>query len=251
MTPSSADNPSADEGTLQDHLEELRRRIIVSAAAVAAAATGCFFLSDWLLRIMLLPSGGLELRAFNLLDGFMIRLRLALYAGAVVAFPVWAWQAARFVGPGLLPGERRRLVPFLAAALALFAAGTTFGYCLLGATIEVLIGLFPPQIEYLPSASDYLSFSAFFLLACGIAFQLPCILVLLVSFRAIRAESLRRRRKVAWFVLFAFAEIVTPVADPIVAPLAVMAPLVLLYEASVLVARRVEARRARADPRAA
>lgn len=250
MSPTSGVDPSADGRTLQDHLEELRRRIIVSALAVVVAATGCFFLSDWLLRILLLPSGGLELRAFNLLDGFMIRLRLALYAGAVVAFPVWAWQAARFVGPGLLPGEARRLVPFLAAALVLFAAGTAFGYALLGTTIEVLIRLFPSRIEYLPSASDYLSFSAFFLLACGIAFQLPCLLVLLVSFRVISAESLRGRRKVAWFILFAFAEIVTPVADPIVAPLAVMAPLVLLYEASVLVARRVEARRAKADPRA-
>jgi sec-independent protein translocase protein TatC len=68
-------------------------------------------------------------------------------------------------------------------------------------------------------------------------------LVLLVSLRVLDAETLRRQRKVAWFILFAFAEIVTPVADPIVAPLVVMVPLVLLYEASVFVARRMEARR--------
>jgi sec-independent protein translocase protein TatC len=244
-------SPPESGGKLQDHLEELRRRIIISALAVLAASAGCFFLSDWLLRIMLLPSGGLELRAFALMDGFMIRLRLALYAGVVVAFPVWAWQVIRFVGPGLLPGEKRRMVPFLAAALLLFAAGTVFGYYLLGLTVKVLIGLFPPRIEYLPSASDYLAFSAFFLLACGIAFQLPCMLVLLVSLRVIGAEVLRRRRKVAWFVLFAFAEIVTPVADPIVAPLTVLIPLVVLYEASVFVARRLEARREREAPHAA
>jgi sec-independent protein translocase protein TatC len=244
MRHSTGDVSSSDlETDLQDHLQELRRRIIISAAAVLVAAGGSFFLSDWLLRVMLAPSGGLELRAFNLMDGFMIRLRLALYAGVVVSFPVWAWQAARFIGPGLLPGEKRRVVPFLIAALLLFAAGTVFGYQLLGLTIRVLIGLFPPQIEYLPSASDYLAFSAFFLLSCGMAFQLPCILVLLVSFGVIRADALARRRKVAWFVLFAFAEIITPVADPIVAPLVVMAPLVVLYEASVFVARRLEARR--------
>jgi sec-independent protein translocase protein TatC len=228
---------------LLEHLEELRRRIIVSALAVVAASTACFFLSDWLLRIMLLPSGGLQLRAFGLMDGFMIRLRLALYAGIVVAFPVWAWQAARFVSPGLMPNEKRRLVPFLAAALLLFAAGTGFGYYLLGMMIKVLVTLFPPQIEYLPSAEDYLSFVAFFLLACGIAFQLPIMLLLLVSLRVIRAETLRRQRRVAWFILFAFAEIITPVADPIVAPLIVMAPLLALYEVSVLVARRMDARR--------
>src|SRR5512136_3004953 len=114
-------SPPEPESDLQGHLQELRRRIIVSALAVLAGATGCFFLSDWLLRVMLAPSGGLELRAFNLMDGFMIRLRLALYAGIVVSFPVWAWQAARFVGPGLLANEKRRIIPFLAAALLLFA----------------------------------------------------------------------------------------------------------------------------------
>jgi sec-independent protein translocase protein TatC len=230
-------------GELLDHLEELRRRLLVSALAVLAASAACFFFSDWLLRLMLLPSGGLHLRAFALMDGFMIKLRLSLYAGIVVAFPVWAWQAARFVSPGLLPKEKRRLGPFLAAALLLFAAGTGFGYYLLGMMIRILVTLFPPQIEYLPSAVDYLSFVAFFLLACGIAFQLPCMLILLVSIGVIRAETLRRQRRVAWFLLFAFAEIITPVSDPLVAPLTVMAPLLVLYEVSVLVARRIDARR--------
>jgi sec-independent protein translocase protein TatC len=178
----------------------------------------------------------------------MIRLRLALYAGVVVSLPVWAWPAARFVGPALLSGEKRRTVPFLVAALLLFGAGTVFGYQLLGLTVQVLVRMFPPQIEYVPSATDYLSFSAFFLLACGMAFELPCVLVLLVSLKVIRAESLRRKRKVAWFILFAFAQVVTPVADPIVAPLTVMVPLVLLYEGSVLVAWLIEARRGRSSP---
>ena len=90
-------------GEFLDHLGELRRRLIVSALAILAASAACYFLSDWLLRIMLLPSGGLRLRAFALMDGLIIRLRLSLYAGIVAAFPVWAWQAARFVSPGLLP----------------------------------------------------------------------------------------------------------------------------------------------------
>jgi sec-independent protein translocase protein TatC len=135
------------------------------------------------------------------------------------------------------------MVPFLAASILLFVAGTVFGYSLLSAMIRVLVGLFPPRVEYLPSAADYLSFVAFFLLACGIAFQLPCVLVLLVSLRILRAKTLRRQRRVAWFLLFAFAEIITPVSDPIVAPITVMAPLLVLYEASVFVAGRIETRR--------
>jgi sec-independent protein translocase protein TatC len=235
-------NPGGDMRLL-DHLEELRRRIIVAVLAVVIAATGCFFLSDWILQILLLPSGGLRLRAFGLMDGFTIKLRIALYAGIVAAFPVWAHQALRFVGPGLLPEERRRTFPFLVAMLVLFAGGTAFGFNLLSMMVKVFVRLFPPQIEYLPSAEDYLSFVVFFLLACGIVFELPCVLLLLVRLRVLRAEQLRKGRRVAWFILFAFAEIITPVADPIVAPLAVMVPLVVLYEASVIIARRMEARR--------
>ena len=238
-------NVTPDGGRLLDHLEELRRRILISLLAVVAAAAACFVFADRILDILLQPSGGLHLRAFSLMDGFMIKLRLALYAGIVAAFPVWAWQAARFVGPGLLHEEKRRMAPFLGASLLLFAAGTVFGYSLLTEMIKVLVGLFPQKIEYLPSATDYLAFVSFFLLACGVAFQLPCMLVLLVSLRVLRAQTLRRQRRVAWFILFAFAEIITPVSDPIVAPLTVMAPLLVLYEASVFIAGRVEARRDR------
>ena len=86
-------------------------------------------------------------------------------------------------------------------------------------------------------------FVVFFLLACGVAFQLPCMLIVLVRFHILKSALLRKQRRIAYFVLFAFAEIITPVSDPIVAPLTVMLPLVLLYEISILVARRIEARR--------
>jgi len=242
---------SRDGGRLLDHVEELRRRILISAVAVLVASIGCFLFADRILDLLLLPSGGLKLRAFAIVDGFMIKLRLALYAGVVVAFPVWAWQAARFVGPGLLGEEKRRLAPLLAASLLLFAAGTVFGYSLLGGMIRVLVGLFPSRIEYLPSASDYLSFVLFFLLACGISFELPVAIILLVQFRVIRVRALRDRRKAVWFLLFVFAEIVTPVTDPIVAPLIVLVPLVVLYEGGLLIAGRIEARRCRQEELAA
>jgi sec-independent protein translocase protein TatC len=243
--------PSPSGMRFVDHLEELRRRIIVAAIAFAVAAAGCFALSDRILGLLLLPSGGLELRAFGLMDGFLIKLRIAVYAGIVVSIPVWGYQLLRFVGPALVPNEKKRVAPFLAATVALFAGGTAFGYWLLGTMIGVLTKLFPPQIQYLPSASDYLSFVVFFLLACGMAFELPCVLLLLVSLRVLSAEFLRRRRRLAWFALFAFAELITPVTDPIVAPLTVMVPLLVLYEASVLVARRMESRREAAEASAA
>jgi sec-independent protein translocase protein TatC len=231
------------EMSFVNHLAELRRRLIIAALAILIASAAAYFASDFVLKLLLAPSRGLRLRAFSLLDGFMIRLRLALYSGLVIAFPVWAFQILRFVSPGLRDEEKRGLYPFLFSAFVLFAAGISFGYYLLYEMIHVLTQLFPPQVEYLPSAVDYISFVVFFLLACGIAFELPCVLIILVRFHIIKSALLKKQRRIAYFLLFAFAEIITPVSDPIVAPLTVMLPLIILYEASIIVARRIELRR--------
>jgi len=108
--------------------------------------------------------------------------------------------------------------------------------------IGVLMQFFPPNVDLLPSADSYISFVVFFLLSCGLAFQLPTILIMLVELRILNAQILQKQRRIAYFVLFAFAEIVTPVSDPIIAPLIVMVPLVVLYEVSIFFARRIDAR---------
>ncbi len=233
--------------SLIDHLAELRQRIIISIAAILVVGLVAFFLSDPLLNVLLLPSGGLQLRAFNLTDGFSIKTRIALYTGIVIAFPVWAYHVYRFVAPGLLEHERKAIFPALGGSLILFLIGTIFGYYLLWGMIRVLVQFFPPEVQYLPSADDYISFVVFFLLACGLAFQLPTLLIILVQLRLLNSSILRKQRRIAYFALFVFAEIITPVSDPIVAPLTVMTPLVLLYELSIFVARRIEAGRRKRD----
>lgn len=228
---------------LMDHLEELRRRIIICAVAILVVTLAAFFVSDWLLKIILLPSGGLQLRAFNLLDGFMIKWRLALYTGIVISFPIWAYQIYRFVSPGMYESERRAIFPTVFGAMLLFVLGAIFGYYLLWGMIRVLVEFFPTEVQFLPSADDYISFVVFFLLACGLAFQLPTVLIILVHLHILNTNILRKQRRIAYFALFAFAEIITPVSDPIVAPLTVMVPLVVLYEISIFLARRIEVRR--------
>jgi sec-independent protein translocase protein TatC len=232
--------------TLIEHLEELRHRIIVSALAILAATAVAFFLADFLLGFLLLPSRGLQLNAFSLMDGFMIKWRIALYSGIVVAFPVWAYELLRFVGPGMTEQERRTIFPTLWGALALFVTGVVFGYYLLSGMIHVLIQFFPPEVRYLAAADDYISFVVFFLLACGVAFQLPILLTILIQLRILSTDLLRKQRRIAYFALFAFAEVITPVSDPIVAPLTVMGPLILLYELSIWLGRGIERRRKQA-----
>ena len=234
------------EMSFWDHLEELRTRILISLLAIVIVTAIALVFSDTILKFLLLPSGGLRLKAFGLMDGFMIKFRIALYIGIAAAFPIWGFELYRFIVPGLLARERKALLPGLLVSTCLFVVGAVFGYYLLGEMIHVMITLFPPEVDFLPAADAYISFVTFFLLACGIAFQLPVVITILVQLRILSASILRKQRRIAYFILFAFAEIITPVSDPIVAPLVVLIPLILLYEGSVWAAIRIEANRLKA-----
>ena len=234
------------EMSFWDHLEELRTRILISLLAITIVTAVALIFSDIILKFLLAPSGGLRLKAFGLMDGFMIKFRIALYIGVAAAFPIWGFELYRFIVPGLLARERKALLPGLLVSTCLFVVGAVFGYYLLGEMIHVMITLFPPEVDFLPAADAYISFVTFFLLACGIAFQLPVVITILVQLRILSASILRKQRRIAYFILFAFAEIITPVSDPIVAPLVVLIPLILLYEGSVWAAIRIEANRLKA-----
>jgi sec-independent protein translocase protein TatC len=229
--------------SLTEHFEEFRRRLLISVVAILVATTLAVIISDPLLKILLLPAGGLKLNAFELMDGFIIRFRVALYAGIVVAFPIWAYQLYRFISPGLLDEERKVIFPMLFGSLVLMLLGMVFGYYLLWGMIRVMREMFPTEVTFLPSADGYISFVIFFLLAAGTVFQLPTVILMLVQLRILNTRILRSQRKIAYFALFAFAEIITPVVDPIIAPLTVMGPMILLYELSIILARRIEIRR--------
>ena len=229
--------------TLIGHLEELRQRILISVVSILLVTVVAFFFSDYLLKLFTLPAGGMQLTAFNIMDGFMIKWRVSLYTGVVAAFPIWGYHLYRFVSPGMTETEQKAIFPVLTGSTVLFVLGSLFGYYLLWGMVRVLRQLFPSQVNYLAGADDYISFVTFFLLACGLAFQLPSLLIILVRLRILTAEILRKQRRIAYFALFVFAEIITPVADPIIAPLTVMVPLVILYEISIWIALRIEAGR--------
>jgi len=228
------------------HLGELRTRMLISLAAILVATSVALIFSGDILKLFLLPAGGMHLKAFSLLDGFMIRFKIALYAGVAATFPIWIYQAYRFVRPALYARERKVVFPMLFGSLFLFILGMVFAFFMLSSMVRVMIEIFPSNVDLLPSADSYISFVTFFLLACGLVFQLPTVLLTMVELHILSTRLLRKQRRIAYFVLFAFAEIITPVSDPIVAPLTVMIPLVVLYEFSIFFGRRIEARRERA-----
>jgi sec-independent protein translocase protein TatC len=222
-----------------EHLEELRKRLIIAVIAVLVAGTVCYFFADVIIRILKAPAGDIVLHSFSPLDGFLVKWKVALYGGIALSFPVWAYELVAFIAPGLTPSERRFLLPLTAALFVLFALGTAFGYFMLSGMLQVLFGMFGPELEFFPTANQYISFVVFFMLATGLSFELPVAILALVRLGILPPHLLKKQRRIAYFILFVFAEVITPVADPIVAPLTVMLPMVILYELTIFLTRFV------------
>ncbi len=220
-----------------EHLEELRSRLIISIIAILVTTALAYVFSDAILSVLRAPAGDIKLQAFSPMDGFMIRFRVALYGGLALAAPVWIYQLVRYLEPGLLPNEKRIVIPGVAAMVALFGLGNLFGYLMLSNMMTVLFSMFGSELNYLPSADQYISFVVYFLVATGIAFELPIVILILMKVGLVKPESLRRQRKIAYFIIFVFAELITPVSDPIVAPLVVMSPMIVLFELALFLSR--------------
>jgi sec-independent protein translocase protein TatC len=220
-----------------EHIEELRSRLIISLVAILVTSALAYVFSDTIIAILTRPAGGLKLVAFSPMDGFMIRFRVALYGGLALAAPVWIYQIVRYLEPGLLPNEKRYIIPGVALAVILFLVGNAFGYFMLDNMLKVMFAMFGQDLQYLPSADQYISFIVYFLVAIGISFETPIVLLILVKLGLLKVETLRKQRRIAYFIIFVFAELITPVSDPFIAPMVVMVPMVILFEMALFLAR--------------
>ena len=222
-----------------EHVEELRTRLIISLIAILVTTVIAFIFADTLLFILKEPSGQAVLTFLSPLDPVMIKFRVSLYGGIALAAPVWVYQLVRYIEPGLLPSEKRFIIPAVAAMVVLFYIGNLFGYFMLKNMMGMLIATSGPELNYLASADEYISFVVYFLIAVGIAFEMPIVLLILMRIGLVKPEAVRKQRKIAYFVLFVFAELITPVSDPIVAPTVVMIPMLVLFEIALFLSRFV------------
>jgi sec-independent protein translocase protein TatC len=220
-----------------EHLEELRSRLIIAIIAILVTTSLAYLFSDAILAFLRAPAGEIKLQALSPLDGFMIRFRVALYGGIALAAPIWIYQLVRYLEPALLPQEKKFIIPGVIAMVILFLLGNAFGYAMLYNMMPFLISMFGSELQYLPSADQYISFVVYFLISTGIAFEMPIVILILVRLGLIKPATLRKQRKIAWFIIFVFAELITPVADPIVAPTVVMLPMILLFELALFLAK--------------
>ncbi len=225
---------------LTAHLEELRSRLIISVIAVLATTILALVFADPMIAILKAPAGNITLHVFGPMDGFFVKWRIGLLVGLALASPIWVYQLLSFIVPGLTDDERKLVIPLTGAGFLLFALGVAFGYYLLYGMINILIAFFGPELNYFPSADAYISFVLFFLLSTGIAFEMPVLLYTLVRLHILSTELLRRQRRYFYFGMFVFAEVITPVSDPIIAPLTITVPLVVLFEITLFLARLAE-----------
>src|SRR5215203_74296 len=226
-----------DRLTLVEHLDELRTRIVISIAAFVVAFGLCFWQNSRLLDIANAPLPGDRTPiTFGVAEPFTTTVTISAYAAIVISLPVILYQAYAFVLPALTTRERRVVVPFLIMVPVLFVAGVVFGYfVVLPAATKFLLNFNETQFNIEVRARDYYSFFTLTLGVMGLIFQLPVGILAVTRLGIVTPEQLAKNRRYAYLVLAVLAMLL-PGTDP-VSMLIEMVPLIVLYEASLLLAR--------------
>ena len=226
---------------LTSHLQELRKRLILSFIAIGVGFFVCYALKESLFDILaapllkVMPTGG-NLIFTSVAEAFFTYMKIAFIAGLILTSPFILYQIWAFVAPGLYRHEKRYVVPFVLAGSFFFALGIFFGYYVaIPIGFKFLLGFATDIIKPMPSMKDYLSFSIKFLLAFGLVFEFPVILVLLARIGVVDAKTLARQRKYAILLIFIFAAVMTP--PDLISQVLMALPLMGLYELSILLSK--------------
>ena len=222
-----------------DHLRELRDRIIWSLVAVALGSTLVFIFFGPLVHALMAPYKHQTHQALiytGVIEGFMIRIKVAAYGGLVIASPVVFFHLWRFITPGLNPNEKRYAVPFVVSAIILFLGGTVVAAFTLPPALKFLLAVGGNDLHPLITANSYLTLLFLMALAFGVSFEFPILMMFLLLARIVHTSQLRKIRKYAFLGIVIFAAVITPSQDPI-SLFAMAIPMYLLYEASIIIGR--------------
>ena len=243
------------QAPLLDHLMELRTRLVRCVAALVVAFAICLYFADPILGFLVqplkgaFPDGKGQLIFTKLYEVFFVELKVALFAGFCLSFPIIANQLWAFIAPGLYAREKKAFLPFLLATPVLFGMGAALAYYVVMPTAFRWFLGFEGQagglaIEALPTANEYLGLVMQFILAFGMSFLLPVLLLLLHRAGIVTREQLSSARRYVIVAVVAVAAIITP-PDP-GSQLLLAVPLLLLFEGSLVLMRIFDRRDARA-----
>ena len=227
-----------DQLSLVEHLDELRFRIIVCIAVFGVALALCFWQNHLLLELAAgpLPSGHTKLITFGITEPFTTTLTVSAYAAIILSMPILLYEAYAFLLPAFSKQQQRSIVPLLLMIPLLFVAGIAFGFfVVLPAATKFLLNFNDQQFNIQVQASQYYGFFAQTLLACGIVFQIPVGILSVTRLGIVKVEQLTQNRRYAYLACAVLAAAL-PGVDP-VSMLLETAPLIALYELSIVLAR--------------
>ena len=236
--------------TLVEHLEELRTRLFISLGAIGVGSVIGWFLYGAVVNLLLnpycdywrtvppevRPTKECTLFFTGAVDAVLIKLKVVVFLGLFVALPVVLYQVWRFIVPGLTKRERRMAIPFVASSIMLFALGALLAYLTLPKGLKFLLGFAGSPFVPLLTGDRFLSFVMLIALAFGLSFEFPIVLVFLAEVGVVSSRKLRDWRRGAILFIAVFAAVITPSSDPYTMT-AMMVPMVLFYEAAIIVAR--------------
>ena len=242
------------QAPLLDHLIELRTRLVRCVIALGFTFLICLYFAEDVFSFLVrpltqaFPHGEGRLIYTKLYEAFFVEIKVALFAAFFISFPIIANQLWAFVAPGLYAKEKKALLPFLVATPVLFLAGASLAYFVVMPTaFKWFLGFEGTRgglkLEALPGTGDYLNLVMQFILAFGISFLLPVLLLLLNRAGIVSRAQMVRARRYAIVAIFVVAAVATP--PDVVSQLLLAAPLILLFEGSLLVMRFTEKRRAK------
>jgi len=251
-----------DRMTLVEHLRELRTRIIRSVLAIVAGGIIVFIfyktVQGWLTQPYAdickanpkfnCPEDG-KFIITDPLEGFTTRLKVSGYGGITLALPIVLWQVWRFITPGLHPNEKRYAVPFIISSVVLFLMGAAIAFWTLPKALEFLVS-YSGDVTPLFTPSKYIGLVTIMMLAFGIGFLFPVLIVFLELVGVLTPQQLSGWRRYAIVLIVVVVAVITPSGDPY-SLMALSIPMIIFYEVSILIGRLVLRRRAKAAAAAA
>jgi sec-independent protein translocase protein TatC len=246
---------------LMDHIRELRNRVVKIALALAAGMTAGFIFFGRAWHVIERPLCATAIRGHSgcrtlgvnqlvlngPLDPFYLRVKVALIAGVILSSPIWLYQIWAFAAPGLHAREKRWSCLFLGAAIPLFGTGITLCYLSLGRSLHYLLALTPGGVQNLIQVDQYLSFVMAMMLAFGLAFEVPLLLVMLNLAGILTHDRFRRWRRALIFGVFLIAGMANPSPDPLTMVI-LGGTCAVLVEAAEVIVWSHDRRRARLHP---
>jgi sec-independent protein translocase protein TatC len=232
---------------LTAHLAELRSRLFACVIAIAIGFLLCYAVKEPIVAALQTPSTltgrplKVPLQIIAPAEAFLTYLKVSFLAGLFLALPFVLYELWKFVAPGLLEHEKKYTVPFIIGSTGLFYAGGVLFYLLLPLVIEFLLSFSNEDIMAQLSVAYYVSFCIRMMIAFGVVFQLPIVVVFLTQLGLLSSRTLTRYFRYAVVLIFIVAAVLTP--PDIVSQTFMALPMLLLYGVSILLARRIERRR--------